>query len=714
LTLLRLPVIAVALVAWSLALAAPVAAYEFISASGPITGIDVGDDLSCQVSFRGDVDYQFYPPDTYPGDCGTFLAVDGTLYSPDFESHDRSATAGLGSYVPFTSLRQDAPNGTGTAADPYRVVTVVEAGDSGLRLTETTSYVEGSNAYRITVDVNNLSGSAKTAVLYHAGDCYASGSDIGYGFTRPEVGSAGCSQTAQNDPRARTIQMSPLATGSTFMEAGYRQIWEHIATRSPFPDTCRCGEHIDNGVGLSWTLTLAPGASATRSLEVAFTESTPPPPGLDSDGDALPDAWETGAAPAADYQNLAPLGADPNRKDIFVHADHMAGCEPRPGWERLAIDAFAEHGIALHIDSGPDSINADGRPWGSMSRAGAIPFQQDLSVWGESFDRLKDERFIPANRRRAFHYAVFANSYNGGETGGLSRGSPDADFLMATCSNLLHVGVTKEEWDRVAFIHELGHNLGLRHGGADDVNNKPNYYGIMNYRWAFRGGIELPGKSGRHPSFSDSLRPTLDENRVDERAMTPLPVAWTCPRSGINTFELGTGSRAIDFNCNGVVGDRPFKADLNRDNSMSLLSGHHDWNALQFSGGGVIGALDLPVRVDTPAAVPELTREEMAQAQADETRFKRLRRRQLVITSKTRRLRARRRATIRVRVVAANKPVRRATIRVRGATTRGRRVRTNRRGWARLDVRPRRRRDATILASRRGFKRGGLVLPVRR
>ncbi len=37
-------------------------------------------------------------------------------------------------------------------------------------------------------------------------------------------------------------------------------------------------------------------------------------------------------------------------------------------------------------------------------------------------------------------------------------------------------------------MHELGHNLGLRHGGMDDLNCKPNYLSVMNYflpdRWA--------------------------------------------------------------------------------------------------------------------------------------------------------------------------------------------------------------------------------------
>jgi hypothetical protein len=408
------------------------AGYREIAGGGPIEAIDVGDELSCQVAYVNDSALEFYPPSTTPGDCGTMLAVGSTLYAPDFSSHGTTATWELGGYVPFTQVSQTGVEGTGSAADPYRVTTVVDAGSSGLRLTERSSYVRGSNSYRVDTTVTNLGGGSPSAVLFHAGDCYASGSDIGFGFTRSEVGAAGCSQTAQNSPAGRTVQMAPLSATSQFYEAFYGQIWAQIATRGPFPSSCRCGEHIDNGVGLSWNLSFGPGSSTSRSLSVAFTEETPPPPGLDSDGDALPDQWETGAAPSSDYENLAPLGADPNRKDVFVQLDYMEGCKPPAGWERSAIDVFAEHGVALHVDSGPDSINADGQPWGSRSRAGAVPYQSDLSLWG-AYDQLKDRNFVPANRRRAFHYALLVNTF-GGKDGGLARGTPEADFVFSGCS----------------------------------------------------------------------------------------------------------------------------------------------------------------------------------------------------------------------------------------------------------------------------------------
>ena len=32
-------------------------------------------------------------------------------------------------------------------------------------------------------------------------------------------------------------------------------------------------------------------------------------------------------------------------------------------------------------------------------------------------------------------------------------------------------------------MHELGHTLGLQHGGGDGVKYKPNYHSVMNYTW---------------------------------------------------------------------------------------------------------------------------------------------------------------------------------------------------------------------------------------
>ena len=706
--------------------AGPVGAVT-ISSPGPVTAIALGADLSCQVSWINDVDYEFYPPRTTPGDCGTFLAVGDTLYAPDFRAHGSSATAGLGGYVPFDPVSQTGVLGSGTSVDPYRVRTVVDAPGANLRVTEETTYVAGSQTYRIETSVEGLPGAADTtsAILYHAGDCYASGSDIGFGFTRPEIRSVGCSQSPDNVPAGRTIQLAPLSEGSHHYEAFYRQVWERIATKTQFPDTCRCGEHVDNGAGLSWALAVPRGARQTRGLTVSFTETTPPAPPADSDGDALPDAWETGAAPSGDYENLATLGADPLRKDVFVHADWVQGCAPPAGWEREAIEVFRAHGIALHVDSGSRSLNHDLQPWGTRSRAGELPPAAELTIWGEPFDTLKDRWLVPSARRRAFHYAVFARRIAGTGASGQSRGIGDADFVVATCGATSD-GVDPGRWTTITFVHELGHNLGLAHGGGDHVNGKPNYYSIMNYFWGWFGGVKLPRRlvpagsaNSNRPNLSESVRPPIDENAVHERDLVVLPVAWSCPNGAVR-YWFGQGADRVDWNCNGVWGEDERRLNLNGDENADgtpiygQLAGFDDWRALRFDGGSVLGDFDVPPRPNPPLE-PEPTVEDVTRTAREVARAVRQQRRQLRVHVGRRRLGARRATTVRVRVQAGRRRIRGARIRVRGARVlKGRGERTDRRGRVTLTLRPARRGDVRILALRRGFERGGVVVPVRR
>jgi hypothetical protein len=55
------------------------------------------------------------------------------------------------------------------------------------------------------------------------------------------------------------------------MEAGFTQLWNHIATRRPFPNTCRCTDSIDNAAGVSWSYELPPGGRATYSHFTVFS-----------------------------------------------------------------------------------------------------------------------------------------------------------------------------------------------------------------------------------------------------------------------------------------------------------------------------------------------------------------------------------------------------------------------------------------------------------
>ena len=54
--------------------------FQTISSAGPLNAISIGEDLAAQIAHVGDASGEIYPPGTTPGDYGTFLLINGTLY----------------------------------------------------------------------------------------------------------------------------------------------------------------------------------------------------------------------------------------------------------------------------------------------------------------------------------------------------------------------------------------------------------------------------------------------------------------------------------------------------------------------------------------------------------------------------------------------------------------------------------------------------------
>lgn len=258
--------------------------FAAIVSGGPLTEIDIGNELGCQVSHTGDAAFETYPPGTKPGDCGTFLAIGGTLYTPDFAAHGSTATGGLGAHSLFSPVGQSAVSGSGTTGDPYRVVTVVNAGPT-VQITETDTYVAGQEAYRTDVQVRNNGGATLNAILYRAADCYLAGSDRGFGVIDPPSGSVACRENVNGSPGPRIEQWVPITGGNRYSENGYSTIWSQIGTKTAFPNTCRCSESLDNGAGLSWTLAIPAGQSLSRSHLTAFSPTGNLPLSMDKSAD---------------------------------------------------------------------------------------------------------------------------------------------------------------------------------------------------------------------------------------------------------------------------------------------------------------------------------------------------------------------------------------------------------------------------------------------
>lgn len=267
--------------------------YKDIASAGPLTNIYVGKELSCQID--RDTGGQIYSPRGRPSDCGTFVAVDGTVYGANFRQHYETAAGSIA--VPFEELSQSAVYGDGSWADPYRVLTRVQAGDH-ITVTQEDDYVVGNEYFTSIISVTNDSDTVKTLRLSRAWDCYLGGSDMGYGFENLVVpGSTGCSASPNNAGGGLVEGLIPFrGENARYFQSGYEFVWMMIGSGQELPNTCLCDERVDNGAAIQWELTLEPGETITRSVKQLFSpdgelpESADLSPGSETFGEVTPGA----------------------------------------------------------------------------------------------------------------------------------------------------------------------------------------------------------------------------------------------------------------------------------------------------------------------------------------------------------------------------------------------------------------------------------------
>ena len=163
----------------------------------------------------------------------------------------------------------------------------------------------------------------------------------------------------------------------------------------------------------------------------------------------------------------------------------------------------------------------------------------DLDSTGQAFyyERYKTDFFSPS-RAGIFHYAIFANLYwKGGTSSGLS--TSNRDFIVTLGG---FAGTDNEQSG--AFMHELGHNLGLDHGGNSGTNYKPNYPSVMNYgQNDFAVDVDYDGLSDGPLDYSHGFLPDLDENCLDEeygiaRFVTTEGVGWEGQGADLANWDL--------------------------------------------------------------------------------------------------------------------------------------------------------------------------------
>lgn len=358
----------------------------------------------------------------------------------------------------------------------------------------------------------------------------------------------------------------------------------------------------------------------------------------DSDGDGINDIWETGAididCDGNNDFNLQSLGTDyrgnpivpsPDHIDIFVEVDYFdcnqpgGDCPPGDGHTHqpivealdIAVQAFAN--APVNNPDGEEGINL----WVIIDEA--LPHRMNCNLDGICFDPIKANRFGTPNERNNpltlqakalfFHYSLWAhNLLTDSSTSG--RAEPTGnDFIVSLGSWPGQVGTFRQQAG--TFMHELGHNLGLGHGGGDGINCKPNYPSVMSYVFQTRGipsfslipptppnifdySRNVYPNSGflrennnslnenigiQDQSFLTFFGPPLDLNGIDDNGDGDFTDDWL----------RGIGSGPIDWNNNG----NPFEnvsADINNleiggcgPSPGQTLNGYNDWANLVYN-----------------------------------------------------------------------------------------------------------------------------------
>lgn len=241
-------------------------------------------------------------------------------------------------------------------------------------------------------------------------------------------------------------------------------------------------------------------------------------------------------------------------------------------------------GINLIFDVGQGGVFSGGSQVVDTTGEGDGLLETDTS--GLDYDNHYNFDFAP-NRKGYFHYTLMVHRfvYIDGRTDYSGVAEVSAGLMRDEMVVSLYCLRTPRNLG-YALAHELGHNLGLRHGGDTNCNNKPNYNSIMNYRFSFVGiDTDCDGHVSLGPAdFSQGLRNTLDENSLNEAVglCGGVPLDW----NGIHGIETGVQRDVNAYN--GQVGDCR--------GTHTVLTDHDDWAKL---------VVDMTPNGDEPGNVPD-------------------------------------------------------------------------------------------------------------
>lgn len=320
----------------------------------------------------------------------------------------------------------------------------------------------------------------------------------------------------------------------------------------------------------------------------------------DTDRDGLRDGDEV--LGTIDGLDLPGMGTDPRHKDILLEHDWVTdqvGCgghshKPTVVALQQITAEFAASPVWNPDGSSGINVLHDYGQGGAFTGGNQINTMPDGTVQGAvaggdfvNYKILNHE----ARRIGFFHYVLHAHRYTqfAGSTGQAEIVGDDVIVSMQ-CG----MGTDDGRWARNTIMHELGHNLGLRHGGSTNCNYKPNYNSIMNYLFQLDGvdtDCNMTPNAQMH--YSPGANAPLDETALNE----PAGICGTTP---VDWNGGGISQAPVSFDIN------PYAQEIMECGAnLQTLTDSDDWANVLLSvmpnapGGGqtipeVASCMDLP------------------------------------------------------------------------------------------------------------------------
>ncbi len=238
----------------------------------------------------------FYAPSDLSGDAGFFLAFpSGFTGDPTKRVFGFSGSAGPSGLDDYAPISQSLTTGSGSASDPFHQVTSYGVSIDGgatdiIVVTQTTTYVNGTQQFHLRWDVDNTSGNPVKYKALSAADFYFDGSDRGTGIytdgpprfiggTNSDTGnSGGFGEVTGGDVLPWTAYQA-LAFGG-----GDNEVWGKVqnaaANEAASFDNSVIGESVDNAGGSEWDQYASSGLPVGQTAHYELTARSAVPSAL--------------------------------------------------------------------------------------------------------------------------------------------------------------------------------------------------------------------------------------------------------------------------------------------------------------------------------------------------------------------------------------------------------------------------------------------------